>query len=400
MPWISEDPMDQKQRFISLAKSEHFTFTQLCSEFEISRRTGYKWLNRERTDGASGLEERSSRPRSSPQRTPEAVERLILAEKRAHLTWGPKKIHRRLMTTHGVEKPPARSTIGEILKRHGLTKKRRCRGGVFKVNRHEVTKATRPNHVWAVDFKGWFRLGDGSRCDPLTISDLHSRYLIRIEALPQATVKWTKRSFRKAFKQYGLPEIIHVDNGTPFGSMGPGGLSKLSVWLIGLGIEVEFSRPGCPQDNGCHERMHKTMKEECCQPGSVNHRAQQQRFDRWKKTFNCIRPHESIALRVPEEEYQPSSKRLSEKLKLPLYLPGEITRNVCGSGAISIGGKICWVGEAFVGAKVAIEESEPDRWLVRYGNVKLGQIDVASRDARLRPTAYAERHEMRACAET
>jgi transposase InsO family protein len=390
--------MDQKQRFISLAKSGHFTFTELCKEFEISRKTGYKWLNRERKHGTAGLAERGSAPLTSPQRTSDSIERLILAEKRAHLTWGPKKLHQRLKTVHEIEKPPARSTIGEILKRHGLTKRRRVRGGVFKVERGHVTEAKRPNHVWAADFKGWFYLGNGEKCDALTISDLHSRYLIRIDALPQATVKWTRRAFRNAFKQYGLPEIIHVDNGTPFGSMGPGGLSKLSVWLMSLGVEIEFSRPGHPQDNGCHERMHRTMKEDCCQPASVNNRAQQQRFDRWKKTFNEERPHEALELRLPCELYHPSSKRLSEQLKLPLYQPSELTRKVCGVGNVSIHGKRCWVGEAFVNAKVAIEEYEPDKWLVRFGNVKLGWVDVASPDARLRPTAYAERLEMRPCA--
>jgi transposase InsO family protein len=299
MPWENESPMEQKQRFVSLLTSDRFTLVELCESFGISRKTGHKWKSRYQAHGMRGLEDRSRAPKTVTSRTEEAVERLIVTEKRLHPTWGPKKIQRVLEVKHGLERLPVVSTVGEVLKRHGLVKARKRRGGLFTVERGTLTPPERCNHVLGVDYKGWFLLGNGERCEPLTVSDLHSRYLMKAEAMPDMTVKWTQREFRSVFKAYGLPEIIRVDNGSPFASTGPAGLSRLSVWWIGLGIEVQFSRPGCPQDNGCHERMHRTMKAECCQPGSVNRWAQQQRFDRWRKEFNEERPHEGVGMRTP-----------------------------------------------------------------------------------------------------
>jgi putative transposase len=248
-----------------------------------------------------------------------------------------------------------------------------------------------------VDFKGWFLTGDGERCDPLTVTDLHSRYLMRVEGLPQATTQWTQRAFRGMFRQQGLPEIIRVDNGAPFASMGPGGLSKLSVWWIGLGIEVQFSRPACPQDNGSHERMHRTMKAECCQPPSANLQAQQQRFDRWRKEFNEERPHEALGMRRPAEVYQASARRLDEHIKPRLYELGTETQPVSAAGFIAINGGNCYVGESFAGVDVALERNPESGMLhVRYANVKLGSLDN-SPNARLRPTAYAARWESKPC---
>jgi transposase InsO family protein len=393
MPWQKESPMEQKQRFVSLAQSGRFSVTELCEEFGISRKTGHKWLARFREEGTAGLGERSRAPKSVSGRTAECIERLIVSERRLHPTWGPKKIRKVLNSKHGVERPPAVSTVGEVLKRHGLVKSARRRGGVFKVERATLSPPERCNHVLGVDFKGWFALGNGERCDPLTVSDLHSRFLLKAEALPQATTRWTKREFRSLFKRYGLPEIIRVDNGAPFASMGPGGLSKLSVWWISLGIEVQFTRPGCPQDNGCHERMHRTMKAECCRPASVNRWAQQQRFDRWRKVFNEQRPHEALGMRTPAEVYQASARRLDERIKPDLYSPGVETMKVGASGFIALNGSNCYVGESFGGVHVALDRDETTGLIhVRYANVKLGCLENAP-NARLRPPAYAERWE-------
>jgi hypothetical protein len=240
--------------------------------------------------------------------------------------------------------------------------------------------------------------GDGKRCDPLTVTDLHSRYLLMAEGLTQATTQWTQAAFRGLFRRKGLPEIIRVDNGAPFASMGPGGLSRLSVWWIGLGIEVQFSRPACPQDNGSHERMHRTMKAECCKPPSANLRAQQQRFDRWRKEFNQERPHEALGMRVPADVYHPSAKRLDERIKPHLYDLGTETKSVSAAGFVALNGRNCYVGESFGGVDVALERDEKSGLLhVRYANVKLGSLDD-SPNARLRPTAYAERWESKPCA--
>ncbi|MFT5412614.1 MAG: putative transposase [Verrucomicrobiales bacterium] len=173
---------------------------------------------------------------------------------------------------------------------------------------------------------------------------MYSRFLMRAEGLPGQTTGWTQESFRSLFRRQGLPEIIRVDNGSPFASMGPGGLSKLSVWWVGLGIKIEFSRPGCPQDNGCHERMHGTMKAECCKPPSANPRAQQQRMDRWRKEFNFERPHEGLGMRVPADVYHASARRMSERIKPQLYKLGVETKTVNTAGYISLGGSNCYIG--------------------------------------------------------
>ena len=385
--------MEQKQRFVSLLRSDRFTMVELCESFGISRKTGHKWKARYEAHGMGGLEDRSRAPKTVTSRTEEAVERLIVAEKRLHPTWGPKKIQRVLEVKHEVDRLPVVSTVGEVLKRHGLVKARKRRGGLFTVERGTLTPPERSNHVLGVDYKGWFLLGDGKRCDALTVSDLHSRYLMKAEAMPDMTVRWTQREFRSVFKRYGLPEIIRVDNGSPFASMGPAGLSRLSVWWIGLGIEVQFSRPGCPQDNGCHERMHRTMKAECCQPASANRWAQQQRFDRWRRVFNDERPHEGIGMRTPAQVYQRSARRLDERIKPALYEAGVETKRVNKAGFISINGNNCFVGESLIGVDVAVEESpETGLLAVRYANVKLGWLERTP-NVRLRPPAYAERWE-------
>ena len=390
--------MEQKQRFINLAQSGRFTVSELSEEFGITRKTGHKWLLRYAGGGMKGLEERSRAPKKVSNRTSEEVERLIVSEKRQHMTWGPKKIQRVLMIKHGMERLPAVSTVGEVLKRHGMVEVRKRRGAVFKVERGALTVPEHSNHVVGVDFKGWFMTGDGKRCDPLTVTDLHSRYLLMAEGLTQATTQWTQAAFRGLFRRKGLPEIIRVDNGAPFASMGPGGLSRLSVWWIGLGIEVQFSRPACPQDNGSHERMHRTMKAECCKPPSANLRAQQQRFDRWRKEFNQERPHEALGMRVPADVYHPSAKRLDERIKPHLYDLGTETKSVSAAGFVALNGRNCYVGESFAGVDVAVERDEKSGLLhVRYANVKLGSLDD-SPNARLRPTAYAERWESKACA--
>ena len=389
--------MEQKQQFVSLALSGHYTVTELCAEYGVSRKTGHKWVTRYRDGGSKNLEDRSRAPKRVTSRTPEAIERLIVGERQRHLTWGAKKIHRILMTKHGLLKPPVVSTVGEVLKRHGMIRAQRRRGAVFKAEQGKLTLPERCNHVLGVDFKGWFQTVDGERCDVLTVTDLHSRYLLKTEVLPQATVRWTQEAFRAMFRRYGLPEIIRVDNGAPFASMGPGGLSKLSVWWIGLGIAVEFSRPGCPQDNGCHERMHRTMKAECCKPASANLAAQQQRLYRWSKEFNEERPHESLGMRVPADVYHASARRLNERIKIRLYDLGVEVRRVSENGSIGMNGKTYYVGESFAGVDVAVEwDEQSELHLVRYANVKLGTLEDTF-EARLRPTASAELQRRKPC---
>jgi transposase InsO family protein len=251
--------MDEIIRFVSLAQMGRFTVTELCEQFGISRKTGYKHLGRYASDGLKGLQARSHRPHRFPQRTQEAVEALIIAERRLHRTWGPKKLRKVLEVKHGIESAPARSTIGEILRRNGLSVRRRRKPGAYHALNEALTQPTQPNHVWTVDFKGWLILGDGQRCDPLTVCDRYSHYVVACRAQPNQQFKRTLHTFRALMRQSGQPQIIRVDHGSPFASIGLGRLSSLSIWWIEQGIEVEFTRPASPQDNGSHERMHREI---------------------------------------------------------------------------------------------------------------------------------------------
>ncbi|NRB74190.1 MAG: DDE-type integrase/transposase/recombinase [Verrucomicrobiales bacterium] len=395
MPWKTGTLMEKRNELVSLARNEEFMVTELSKRFEVSRKTAHKWISRYEEGGPECLVDRSRAPKHSPQRTSKELERLMLRLKRGHPTWGAKKIRVLLERDHGVESPPAVGTIGEIMKRHGLVKKRRRRPGVYPALNEELTEAARPNHVWGVDHKGWFWLDNDSRCIPLTVSDLHSRYIIAIEADTDSTQASARRGFEKAFRRYGLPEIIRVDNGSPFASMGAGRLSKLSVWWIGQGVKVEFTRPGNPQDNGCHERMHRTLKGECCSPGSVNRVAQQQRFDRWREKFKDVRPYESLGQKVPADLYHPSNLRLDRNITTRLYDPLEETLRVNQSGFISLDGKAFHVGEALAGTEVALDRNEKGLIEVRYSNVKLGEYRSDQSERRLMyPGCYAEEARM------
>lgn len=390
MPWNNATPMDERLRLAVLADEETYTVSELAKQFGVSRKTAYKWIGRHREGGVAAMNDRSRAPLSVPGRTPEKIERLIVKEREKHPTWGGKKIHTILRTKHGLETPPCIRTVDEVLRRNNLVRKRRRRGAVYRVERPELTVPTRPHEVMTVDFKGWFTTGDGEKFEPLTITDLYSHYLLRASALQQSTVKWTRRAFSGLFRLEGVPEIIRVDNGAPFGSVGPGGLTKLSVWWVSLGIEVQFTRPGCPQDNGSHERMHRTMKDECCKPASCNRKAQQQRMDRWRHEFNHERPHESLDQRAPAELYQKSARRLDEQINHPLYEPGDFTLKVSENGVISHEGRRIFVGEAYAGQRVALEE-EKSEVVVCFSNIKLGFIPGKKDSDRLRPYPYEKR---------
>ena len=392
MPWNNTPTMEQRQKFITLAKSGRFTVTELCLEFGISRKCGHKWLVRHAEGGAAALADGSRAPHSVPLRTSEAIERLVVSERRLHPTWGPKKLRAVLERKYAMESPPAVSTLGAILKRHGMIEARRRRPGAFNVQRGELTGALRPNHVWATDFKGWFHTLDGERCDPLTVTDLFSRYLIGVQGLPQATQAWTRMAFTNMFRVHGLPEVIRMDNGSPFGSIGPGGLSKLSVWWLSLGIDVEFIMPASPQQNGSHERMHRTMKAECCEPASANGVAQQKRFERWRKEFNERRPHEAIGQRVPDDVYYKSAVRLDDGIAVDLYGPLVETHPVSETGHVSWQGRSWHVGDAFAGQRVVFEPREDASVVgVRFANLLLGEIGGESLYGRMRPVEYAKR---------
>jgi transposase InsO family protein len=388
MPWNQITSMEEIIRFVLLAQSARFTITELCEQFGISRKTGYKHLERYAELGLKGLQVRSHRPHQFPQRTAEAMEALILAERRLHRTWGPKKLHKVLQVKHGVEAPPARSTIGEILRRHGLSVPRRRQPGVYHALNDGLTVPTQPNHVWTVDFKGWFNLGNGQRCDPLTVCDRYSHYLLACRGQPNQQFKGTLRTFQDLMRQTGLPEIIRVDLGSPFASTGLGRLSQLSVWWIEQGIEVEFTRPASPQDNGSHERMHRDLKAEAIQPPSANLPAQQRRFERWRRTYNHDRPHESLDQQTPAEFYQPSARRLNEPDKPFTYASDQEVKPVSVSGHVAHEGKNYHLGEAFADKRVGLRRNAAGHTDVYFANVHLGHLAFDAEGGRFKPTAY------------
>jgi len=388
MPWKTVTPMEEIIRFVMLAQSDRFTLTELCEQFAISRKTAYKHLERYAVAGLKGLQPRSHRPHRFPQRTDAAVAALILAERRLHRTWGPKKLHKILQVKHGLESPPARSTIGEILRRHGLSVARRRRPGAYPAFNDGLTVPTQPNHVWTVDFKGWFLLGNGRRCDPLTVCDLYSHYLLACRAQPDQQFKSTLRTFQSLMRQVGLPEIIRVDRGSPFASIGLGRLSSLSVWWIEQGIEVEFTRPASPQDNGSHERMHRDLEAEAITPPSVNFPAQQRRFERVRYTRNHERPHEALAQQCPAEFYQPSARRLNENDR-PLVYPSDYeVKVVSASGHLAHEGRNYHVGEAFAHKRVGLRLDADGRTELHFANLHLGHLAYDAEGGRFKPTAY------------
>lgn len=387
MPWKNVTTMDEIIRFVSLAQTGRFTVSELCEQFGISRKTGYKHLGRYGTDGLKGLEQRSHRPHRFPQRTPEAVERLIIAERRQHRTWGPKKLRKVLEVKHGIESAPARSTIGEILRRNGLSVRRRRKPGAYHALNDTLTQPTQPNHVWTVDFKGWLILGDGQRCDPLTVCDRYSHYVLACRAQPNQQFKRTLHTFRALMRQSGQPEVIRVDHGPPFASIGLGRLSSLSIWWIEQGIEVEFTRPASPQDNGSHERMHRDLKAEATKPPSANLGAQQRRFQRWRNTYNHDRPHEALDQQFPADFYQPSARRLNENDRALVYPADCEVKLISSSGFLSHQGHSYHVGEAFAGKRVGLHRNQQGQIQLYFANVHLGNLAFDEK-GRFRPTAY------------
>lgn len=391
MPWTNVTQMEEITRFVMLAQSDRFTITELCEQFSISRKTGYKYLERYEASGLQGLQLRSHRPHHFPQCTDEAIGALILAERRLHRTWGPKKLRRVLEMKHGIESPPARSTIAKFLRRHGVSVQRRRKPGAYHALNDELTVPLQPNHVWTVDFKGWFLLGNGQRCDPLTVCDLYSHYVLGCRTRPDQQFKGTLHAFKGLMRQAGLPEIIRVDHGSPFASTGLGRLSSLSIWWIEQGIEVEFTRPASPQDNGSHERMHRDLKAEATSPPSANLAAQQRRFERWQYTYNHERPHESLGQQCPAEFYQPSARRLNELDKPLVYSADYEVKLVSASGYLAHEGKNYHVGEAFADKRVGLRLNAEGQTELHFANVHLGNLTYDAEGGRFRPAAYVAR---------
>lgn len=373
MPWSHTSPMDQRTQFIADYLRESLNITELCDRYGVSRKTGYKWIDRYLHLGPAGLEEHSRRPSRSPKATSEEIVSAILETRRRHPTWGAKKLLAILGQRHRRWDFPGRSTVCDILSRHGMVPKQRQRRRLGHPGK-PTSSILAPNDTWSADFKGQFKTGDGNYCYPLTVADGFSRYLLGCQALYSTAMAGAKPVFTRLFKEYGLPKRIRTDNGVPFATNTLARLSSLSAWWIRLGVLPELIEPGKPQQNGRHERMHKTLKAEATKPPAGNLQAQQRKFNRFRDEFNNERPHEALDQQTPASLYQSSPREMPNKLP-PLEYPDRFeVRYVSANGGIRWNKGWINVSITCVGEYVGLEEIDDGVWNVYFGPLKLGRL--------------------------
>jgi len=370
MPWNECKPMDERLRFVArLLDGEKMA--GLCREFGVSRVTGYKIFNRYKQCGLDAFRDRSRRPYRHANKLPFQVERTILAIKREYASWGAPKIRDKLIRQLPMIKPPAASTIHAVLDRHGLVKRRKRRR--YKAQGTELSAAYAPNGLWCADFKGEFMLGNKHYCYPLTITDYRSRYLLACEGLSSVRNQFAFTVFERAFQDFGLPDAIRTDNGTPFASGNAlFGLSTLAVWWLRLGIKLQRIKPAHPQQNGRHERMHLTLKKEATKPASFNFLQQQERFDRFIQVYNHERPHQALGGAYPADLYTPSARLYRTPLPELEYPYHDRTVRVTHCGRICLGKRKINLSKVFAGQCVGIREVDEQIWLVTFMHYDLG----------------------------
>jgi transposase InsO family protein len=377
MPWRESDAVTERLKFIAAHESGLYGMTELCVRFGISRKTGYKLLARYRSDGAAGLEDRSHAPRHCPHRIGPEMEAVLLEARRTHPSWGPKKLVAYLAPRRPDLLLPAPSTVGALLDRHGLVVPRRRRVRRSPLVRPERSAAEAPNTVWSLDFKGEFRTGDGQLCYPLTVQDVCTRYLLGVTGLSSTAGAGVRSALEAHFREQGLPQIIRSDNGVPFvapHALGSG-LSRLRVWWTQLGIAHERIDPGRPDQNGRHERMHRTLKAETARPPEADSKAQQARFDAWRQEYNEERPHEALGQVPPASRYGASSRPYPEQLPEAEY-PGHYeVRRVRRGGEILFRKRDVFVSETLAHENVALEEVEDGVWAIWFYDLQIGRLD-------------------------
>lgn len=374
MPWNRTCPMDEKIKFIAAVKSGQDSFAEICRQFQISRKSGYKLMQRYEQDGERGLKEHSRAPHRHPNAISEAMAEELLKVKRCYARFGPGKVLDRLVLEgRDPQQLPAVSTVGELFKRHGLVKTRRSRARAPRSA--PLSHATAPNSVWSIDFKGQFVLGNRRWCYPLTLSDNASRYLLVCRGMHRPTERAVWPYMELAFREYGLPRAIRSDNGSPFASTGLGGLTRLSVWWLKMGILLERIAPGQPQQNGRHERMHRTLKDEIEVP-KADLRAQQRRFEWFQRFYNEERPHDSLDGLTPSHCYHASARTYPARVPEPQYPVGFSVRRVRTNGQIKWEGAHIFVAEALVGEPIGLRQVDEQSWQVWFCSLKLGLLDM------------------------
>jgi len=373
MPWQECSKMDERLRFVArLLEGERMA--EMCREFDISRKTGYKIFQRYKDCGIEGLTDRARRPYRQANRLPFQIEALIVRCRQDHPTWGAPKIREKLRRQQLGIQLPAISTVHAVLDRHGLVTRGRRRS-LYKAEGTALSHPTAPNQLWCVDYKGEFQLADHRYCYPLTITDFASRYLLCCEALEGTREIYAFSVFERIFKDHGLPGAIRTDNGVPFASVTAFfGLSKLSVWWLRLGITLERIQPGHPQQNGRHERMHLTLKKEATKPPGKNFLQQQARFDHFIDEYNQVRPHQALGMRYPAEIYRPSARpyRGLPPLEYPLH---DQTVTVTQCGRLCFGGRKINLSAVFAGHNVGVKEVADHVWMISFMHYDLGFFD-------------------------
>jgi transposase InsO family protein len=371
MSWKECDKVDEKIKFVArLLDGEQMS--SLCQEFGISRKTGYKIFDRYKHSGLEGLNDRSRRPHRYANQLPFQLEKEILKVKKEKPSWGAPKIREKILRQYPDVKPPAISTIHTILDKYGLVIRQKRRR--YKAQGTDLSYGRKPNELWCADYKGEFQLGNKQYCYPLTITDFNSRYLLCCEGLSTTKEMYAITVFERVFKEFGLPNAIRTDNGVPFSSQALFGLSKLSVWWLRLGISIERIKPGNPQENGRHERMHLTLKKEATKPAGENFLQQQEKFDHFIHEYNNERPHQALKMKYPGEIYVPSNKvyRGLPDVEYPFH---DKTITVTHCGRVCLKGKKINLTSVLAGQNVGIKEVEDDIWLVSFMEYDLGYFD-------------------------
>lgn len=379
MPWQETDVVDQRTEFVLRVLRGGEGFGEICREYGISRKTGYKWKERFIQEGLAGLGDESRRPKTSPSELSETMVCQIIKLKHAHPGWGPRKLRTVLARTGSPSELPSESSFKRVLDKAGLVMRRRCRTTSEQGRLTMPVKPERPNHIWTIDFKGWWYTRDKSRFEPLTIRDGYSRYVLCAQALHNARTDTVQAAMVRVFEKHGIPEVIRSDNGSPFAAVhSPLGLSRLSAWWLTLGIDLDRIKPGRPDQNGGHERMHRdVMSEVECRP-QEDSVAQQGALDVWRQTFNEERPHEALGMRVPKEVYEPSPRKYDPAPIELEYPQGYAVRKVSGNGAVKIANHQTLISTALVGCNVGLQPITSERYAVWFCRLRLGELDLST----------------------
>jgi transposase InsO family protein len=382
MPWKASSVMEEKLRFVFEYQQQERTMTELCERYGIARETGYVWLRRYQAVGLEGLREKSRAAERHSNQTAAEIEQMVLDLRQAHMSWGPRKLKRILERDEPGRRWPAASTIGTLLKRAGVVAGRRKRQRTPGYS-EPLAHADGANRVWCADFKGWFRTGEGERIDPLTITDAYSRYLFRCQAVEKLDTERVQAVFEAVFREYGLPVAIRTDNGAPFASRAIAGLSRLSVWWMKLGIVPERIEAGHPEQNGRHERMHRTLKQETATPPARNRREQQRAMDKFRQEYNEVRPHEALGMQTPAAMYESSPRRFPARLPEPEYPETMLVYRVQQKGHFRWKKQEVFVSEVLWGERIGLLPVEDHCYTVYFAQFPIARFN--SRQLRIAP---------------